>query len=900
MGKGSPKPSSSQVVQTKTEIPEWFKPYMEDVFSEAQAITGIGTEDGPTGYEAAPGKGQLADRGWDRLADVDPFQTEALQKIGEGYDIAQGDLGEAITATKGAATGLPGTDMSQYMNPFQQAVTDINIREEQRRAAGDRTRVGDMAAKAGAFGGSRGALMEQEFERNLGQRLSDIQTRGSQAAYQSGLQQMNIDRQRQLQAAQQQAGLGLQKQQAMMSGLQGMLGAGGQRRALAQQPIDVGYGQFLEEREFPKENLGFYSGLIRGYQPPPARYAQTQTMSPYSGLQSGIGMAGALGSLGKGFGLFNKGGPVKLAFGGTPNQGYTEEMGNQSGLMGMMSGPMRFQNRGVVPWGKRAPQHWPFRHQGAIEQQRVEDIETFYPRPTSLPRSISSGLGQFRRDPVGVYRKGLHNFPGTHAGEKSTGPGSVQKGMEILQKQTYIDPISGKVKQHPLFERISQMMIKRGPNAPDRGMSGLFGGSPGAASGIGTRWLRKKWNEYGQILPKDIKTYDPDWLQKQITSTENKLKKRSERYDGLISTLKESLKKASPAAIASIKSQLEQTIQRRDLELGVDRDMLDNYKRWMKPYENMTDKKKTQISKAVTGEAKQEGLEAAYNRMEAVKAHDIDEGGFGTLSPKDKAEIRRQAQANVQPRSALITPQKQKKPPKKKPPIDSDGGDYGLQTERDVRVTGYGEDDWSDIPKPPKEEKPPHSGLAGDLASKLGDKKKGDELEPEWFKTAAAFATLIPGREKNWDSFAAVMSKMDSPEDRKEALAKAEYYGGAGARDQLKMYLKSQSDMNTILQKDRVLQKDLAVLEHKIISGEMDLNIKTYNAMSDTYKQLFDITDIKKLSELTDKPKELEALKTKLFGKARRQIKHGIYQGAHGGAIPPSLAKHGVTGLRSL
>ena len=106
--------------------------------------------------------------------------------------------------------------------------------------------------------------------------------------------------------------------------------------------------------------------------------------------------------------------------------------------------------------------------------------------------------------------------------------------------------------------------------------------------------------------------------------------------------------------------------------------------------------------------------------------------------------------------------------------------------------------------------------------------------------------------------------------------------------------------MNTILQKDRVLQKDLAVLDPKIISGEMGLNIKTYNAMSDTYKQLFDITDIKKLSELTDKPKELEALKKELFEKAGRQIKRGIYQAAHGGAIPPSLAKHGVTGLRSL
>jgi hypothetical protein len=97
------------------------------------------------------------------------------------------------------------TDQGQaanYMNPYQQQVTDIQKREAQRQAGIAGTQRGAQAAGAGAFGGSRQAIMDAEAQRNLGTQMNDIQAQGSNAAYQQAMAQYNADQARQLQASQ--------------------------------------------------------------------------------------------------------------------------------------------------------------------------------------------------------------------------------------------------------------------------------------------------------------------------------------------------------------------------------------------------------------------------------------------------------------------------------------------------------------------------------------------------------------------------------------------------------------------------------------------------------------------------------------------------------------------------
>ena len=117
--------------------------------------------------------------------------------ISQGYEAGQRRAG--YTGPGGFGPGFsPGTvadpqTLERYMSPYQQMVTDIEKREA-----------------------SREAIMQAERERNLGQQLGDIQSRGSQLAFQQAQQAFEADRAARLQAGQ----LGLQTGQAREQALQ--------------------------------------------------------------------------------------------------------------------------------------------------------------------------------------------------------------------------------------------------------------------------------------------------------------------------------------------------------------------------------------------------------------------------------------------------------------------------------------------------------------------------------------------------------------------------------------------------------------------------------------------------------------------------------------------------------
>ena len=82
------------------------------------------------------------------------------------------------------------------------------------------------------------------------------------------------------------------------------MGVGGLVRGLQQTALDIGYTDFLGERDYPKEQLGFVSNIIRG-----APFGQKTTSvgqipqaqpAPWGQQLFGMGMQGlsAMGGLG--------------------------------------------------------------------------------------------------------------------------------------------------------------------------------------------------------------------------------------------------------------------------------------------------------------------------------------------------------------------------------------------------------------------------------------------------------------------------------------------------------------------------------------------------------------------------------------------------------------------------
>jgi hypothetical protein len=145
-----------------------------------------------------------------------PAQTVSSRDVGtQGIEAAQTGFRPDLQQfqMEGPQSFTQAGTAEQFMNPYMQNVVGIQQREAQRQADIAGTQRGAEAVRAGAFGGSRQAIMEAEAQRNLSQQMGDIQATGSQAAFQQAQQQFNQEQQARAQAQQAnlQARLGVQE-----------------------------------------------------------------------------------------------------------------------------------------------------------------------------------------------------------------------------------------------------------------------------------------------------------------------------------------------------------------------------------------------------------------------------------------------------------------------------------------------------------------------------------------------------------------------------------------------------------------------------------------------------------------------------------------------------------------
>jgi hypothetical protein len=93
--------------------------------------------------------------------------------------------------------------------------------------------------------------------------------------------------------------LGSAEQAANLQRLQAQQGVSAQEQALLQSQMDMAYQDFLRQRDYPQEMLGFYSQILRGLPIQLASTQQSYQAPPSIGSQiAGLGLAGlGLGQL---------------------------------------------------------------------------------------------------------------------------------------------------------------------------------------------------------------------------------------------------------------------------------------------------------------------------------------------------------------------------------------------------------------------------------------------------------------------------------------------------------------------------------------------------------------------------------------------------------------------------
>ena len=196
-----------------------------------------------------------------------PYQAYTGPLTAGASDLQQqafAGAGEMATAgyTPGQFTGgFNASTAAQYMNPYLQASLDPQLKELQRSS--DIARLSDTGrlTKAGAYGGSRQAIMESEGRRNLLDKQAGLLGAGYKTAYDTGLGQFNKEREAEEASRQFGANFGLKSVDQLAN-------LGTTQRGITSEGLAADKAQFEEQRDFaygmPKYQLGLLSGLPIG------------------------------------------------------------------------------------------------------------------------------------------------------------------------------------------------------------------------------------------------------------------------------------------------------------------------------------------------------------------------------------------------------------------------------------------------------------------------------------------------------------------------------------------------------------------------------------------------------------------------------------------------------------
>jgi hypothetical protein len=256
-------PVAGQQVGTESSLSNWAGDYVTNMLGKGQALS-------ETPYQAYTGP---------LTAGASGLQQQAFQGV----------AGLALPQNMGGFTPQSFTAQGtaqQYMNPYLQGALDPQLNEARRQAEISRVADAGRLTRAGAYGGSRQAIMESELNRNLMGKMADITGIGYNTAYDKAANQFNTEQQRQMEAQglTNKYGLDALSRQAELGGVQ---------RGIEGEGIAADYGQFKEERDYPFKQVQYQQSLLQGM--PLA--AQSYSYAEPSTLSTVLSSAGGIKSL---------------------------------------------------------------------------------------------------------------------------------------------------------------------------------------------------------------------------------------------------------------------------------------------------------------------------------------------------------------------------------------------------------------------------------------------------------------------------------------------------------------------------------------------------------------------------------------------------------------------------
>jgi len=292
MGKGGGQSApANQTVKQENAISAYAQPYVENMLGKAEALTS-------QPYQTYPGQRTAEFTGLQNQAFGGAGDLGVAQQVGQGTALAgAAGLGALNTQYGGEQFGntyqgvplynpgrfnqqrvgvqqFTGDQVGQYMSPYLQQSLAPQIAEANRQYDISGVNQQAKATQAGAFGGSREAIMAAENERNRNMGLQSIVGQGYNTAFNNAQNQFNQAQQQGLQAQQANQQTNLATQQAQ------------------QQANQFGYGQLANQAQ----NYAQYGQAANALNAQQQQFGANLGMQ---GLQQANQAASTLGQLGQ-------------------------------------------------------------------------------------------------------------------------------------------------------------------------------------------------------------------------------------------------------------------------------------------------------------------------------------------------------------------------------------------------------------------------------------------------------------------------------------------------------------------------------------------------------------------------------------------------------------------------
>ena len=254
---------------TQTEVPAYQEQAYKDLYAAGRQVAGMPfvPYTGPMVAGFSPDQLQAFEATRGLFG-----ETQAFSPVSQLQELAQTPL-----------------DVSAYMSPYQEAVIDPALRGIQERQDVAQQAAQEAAIKAGAFGGSRGTLLETEAQKPYIQAAADTEAKLRQAGFEQAAQ---------LAAQQQgfQAGLLSDLYGQQLQGLGMLSGIGGQQQALQQQALEAARGEFERALGYPAQQLAYLTGAISGVPTLASQYQKKKTgTGDILAALAGLGEASLMG-----------------------------------------------------------------------------------------------------------------------------------------------------------------------------------------------------------------------------------------------------------------------------------------------------------------------------------------------------------------------------------------------------------------------------------------------------------------------------------------------------------------------------------------------------------------------------------------------------------------------------